>query len=153
MDTSQKAVGFILSQIDEEGKWRPARYGSIPLNDRESRYSQPKLELYGLFHALCAWRKYIISLKNFHMEVDAKYIKGMISSPDMQPNAAMNRWIQGILLFNFTLIHIPGTKFQGPDTLSHQDLGENETPPPEEYDNSWLDEMSLLANIPDQEAI
>lgn len=36
VDTSQKAVGFILSQIDEEGKWRPARYGSILLNDRES---------------------------------------------------------------------------------------------------------------------
>ncbi len=87
------------------------------------------------------------------MEVDAEYIKGMISSPDIQSNVAMNRWIQGILLIDFTLIHIPGTKFQGPDALSHRDLGENETPPPEEYDDSWLDEMSLLANIPDQEAI
>ncbi len=27
------------------------------------------------------------------------------------------------------------------------------TPPPEEYDDSWLDEMSLLAHIPNQEAI
>lgn len=111
------------------------------------------MELYGLFRALHAWRKYIIGLENFHVKVDAKYIKGMISSPDMQPNAAMNRWIQGILLFDFTLIHIPGTKFRGPDALSCRDLGENETPPPEEYDDSWLDEMSLLANIPDQEAI
>ncbi len=49
VDTSQKAVGFILSQIDETGKRQPAGYGSIPLNERESRYFQPKLKLYGLF--------------------------------------------------------------------------------------------------------
>ncbi len=37
--------------------------------------------------------------------------------------------------------------------MSCRDLGENETPPLEEYDDSWLDEMSLLANIPNQEAL
>ncbi len=36
VDTSQKAVVFILSQEDEHGQRRPARYGSIPLNERES---------------------------------------------------------------------------------------------------------------------
>jgi hypothetical protein len=49
VDSSKIAVGFILSQEDENGRKRPARYGSIPMNERESRYSQPKLELYGLF--------------------------------------------------------------------------------------------------------
>ena len=43
VDSSIIAVGFILSQLDEMGKKRPARYGSIPMNERESRYSQPKL--------------------------------------------------------------------------------------------------------------
>ncbi len=56
------------------------------------------------------------------MEVDAKYIKGMLEAPDLQPNAAMNRWIQGILLFDFTLIHVPGARFKGPDALSRRDL-------------------------------
>ncbi|SJL18083.1 uncharacterized protein ARMOST_21655 [Armillaria ostoyae] len=149
VNTSQKAVGFILSQEDEHGRRRPARYGSIPLNERESRYSQPKLELYGLFRALHAWRKYIIGLNNFHVEVDAKYIKGMLIAPDMQPNAAINRWIQGILLFDFNLIHVPGTKFKGPDALSQRDLGPEEEPPAPEYDDSWLDDMALLAYQPD----
>ncbi|CAL1710341.1 unnamed protein product [Somion occarium] len=49
VDSSYIAVGFILSQRDEQGHKRPARYGSIPMNEREARYSQPKLELYGLF--------------------------------------------------------------------------------------------------------
>ncbi len=133
VDTSQKAVRFILSQIDEEEKCRPARYGSLPLNEWEAHYSQPKLEVYRLFRALWAWGNFIISVENLHIEVYARYIKGMVSAPDMQPNATMNHWIQGILLFDFTLIHIPGDKFWGPDALSRWDLGENETPPAEEY--------------------
>ncbi len=153
VDTSLKAVGFILSQLDENGKRRPARYGSIPLNDRESRYSQPKLELYGLFRALRSWRRFIIGLDNFKVEVDAKYIKGMLESPDLQPNAAMNWWIQGILLFNFTLIHVPGVRFKGPDALSRRDLAEDEEEPPEEYDDSWLDDIVLLAQFPDKEPL
>ena len=55
VDTSYIAVGMVLSQMDENGKRRPARYGSIILKNQETRYSQPKLELYGLFRALREW--------------------------------------------------------------------------------------------------
>ena len=55
VDSSYIAVGFILSQEDDKGRKRPACYGSIPMNEREARYSQPKLELYGLFRALRAY--------------------------------------------------------------------------------------------------
>ena len=75
VDTSYTAIGIILLQIDEEGRRRPARYGSIPINDRESRYSQPKLELYGLFRALRHYRLYLIGVKNLHVEVDARISK------------------------------------------------------------------------------
>ncbi len=110
VDTSYIAVGMVLSQIDENGKRRPARYGSIILKNQETRYSQPKLELYGLFRALREWRIYLIGAKKLQVEVDAKYIKGMLDQPDLMPNAPMNRWIQGILLFDFELIHVPATK-------------------------------------------
>ena len=36
VDSSHIAVGFILYQLDEEGHKRPARYGSLPMNERES---------------------------------------------------------------------------------------------------------------------
>ena len=38
VDSSYVAVGFILSQLDDEGKRRPARYGSLPMSEVESRY-------------------------------------------------------------------------------------------------------------------
>ena len=51
VDTSQIAVGFLLCQCDAENPRirHFARFGSITLNDHESHFSQPKLELYGLF--------------------------------------------------------------------------------------------------------
>jgi transposase InsO family protein len=149
VDTSLHAVGMILSQLDEQGRKRPARYGSIPMNERESRYSQPKLELYGLFRALRAYRIYLIGVKNLHVEVDAKYIKGMLNEPDLQPNAAINRWIQGILMFDFTLIHVPAAKHVGPDALSRRPLGEGEKVRDE--DDSWLDDIALFTKTIEHE--
>lgn len=150
VDTSKTAVGFILSQKDHTGKKHPARYGSIPMNEREARYSQPKLELYGLFRALRAFRLYLVGAKKLEVEVDAKYIKGMLKDPDLQPNASINRWIQGILLFDFELIHVPAERHKGPDALSRRELGDGEVI--EEHDDSWLDDIALFTSDPhDQE--
>jgi hypothetical protein len=63
------------------------------LTEVESCYSQAKLELYSLFRALHAVHVFIFSMKNLTVDIDAKYIMGMINNPDLQPNATMNRWI------------------------------------------------------------
>ncbi|CAK5266388.1 unnamed protein product, partial [Mycena citricolor] len=99
VDTSQIAVGFLLAQCDPNTPSRRfyARFGSITLNDREARFSQPKLELYGLFRALRSWKLHLIGLRNLVVEVDARYIKGMLRNPDLSPSASINRWILAIL--------------------------------------------------------
>ena len=38
-------------------------------------------------------------------------------NPDISPSASMNRWILAILMFHFTLVHVPGTHHT-PDGLS-----------------------------------
>ena len=141
VDTSKEAVGIVLLQIDEDGKRRPARYGSIPLNTVEAGYSQPKLELYGLYRGLRAFRLFLVGVKNLIVEVDAKYIKGMLNAPDLLPNAAMNRWIQGIMLFDFVLKHVPGKTHLAADALSRRPLAEGEEIV--EDDDEWLDNIAL----------
>ena len=126
VDSSYIAVGFILSQLDESNKRVPARYGSLPFNERESRYSQPKLELYGVYRALRHWRLFLFNIRRLILEVDAKYIKEMLNNPDLQPNATINRWIQGILLFDFELQHVPADKHRGPDALSRKEPTEED---------------------------
>ncbi|KIK49856.1 hypothetical protein GYMLUDRAFT_253500 [Collybiopsis luxurians FD-317 M1] len=44
----------------------------------------------------------------------------MLEHPDEVPNAAINRWIEQILMFHFELRHIPGKK-HGSDGLSRRD--------------------------------
>ena len=60
------------------------------MNEREAHYSQPKLELYGLYHMRHHFRLYIIGVKNLIIEVDAKYIKEILNHPDLQPNTVIN---------------------------------------------------------------
>ena len=106
VDTLVIAVGFILSQEGEDGKCYPNHFGSISLMSMESQYSQAKLRLYGLFRSLQAVWVFIFGVTNLAVEMDAKYVKGMINNPDLQPNTTINQWIASILLFHFKLHHI-----------------------------------------------
>jgi hypothetical protein len=111
------------------------------MSERELRYSQPKLELFGLYQALQHWCLYIIGVKNLTVEVDAKYIQDLLNNLNLRPDTAVNRWIQGILMFHFVLIHVPATKIQGPDALSRCELVEREDISSD--DDVWLHEIAL----------
>ena len=55
VDTSPIAISFHLCQCDDidPRKQYYARFGSIMFHNQESWFSQPKLELYGLYRSLC----------------------------------------------------------------------------------------------------
>jgi hypothetical protein len=143
VDTSYIAVGFILAQCDpKDTKFRHfAKFGSLTLNEREGRFSQPKLELYGLYRALRALKLYLLGVRNLIVEVDAKFIKGMLANPDIAPSASINRWILGILMFHFTLVHVPGTH-HGPDGLSRRRRQPDDEEEPEDDFEDWIDQVN-----------
>jgi hypothetical protein len=116
------------------------------LNEREANYPQPKLELYGLFHSLCATRLYIISVKKLVVKVDAKYIQGMLNNPNIQPNTTGNCWIAGILLFDFKLVHVPGATHR-PNGLSRQPAQPDDPPKPEDNYEDWIDQAYRFMHI------
>jgi hypothetical protein len=142
VDTSYIAVGYLLCQCDKEDPKKRyfARFGSITLNEREARFSQPKLELYGLYRSLRTLRLYLIGLRNLIVEVDAKYIKGMLANPDIVPSASINRWILSILMFHFELVHVPGA-FHGPDGLSRRKPQPGDKPEPDDDFDDWIDQV------------
>ena len=139
VDSSYIAVGFILYQLGADGKRRPARFGSITWNERESRYSQAKIELFGLYRALRAWRIYLVGVQNLVVEVDAKYIKDMLNNPDLVPSASINRWIAGIMLFPITLRHVPATAHHAADGLSRRPRADNEAAEDAEEPEEFID--------------
>ncbi|KAJ2923964.1 hypothetical protein H1R20_g13126, partial [Candolleomyces eurysporus] len=107
VDSSHIAIGYILSQMGANNLRYLSRFGSITWNEQEHCYSQAKIKLFGLLCALKDVRIYIIAVKKLVVKTDTRYIKGMINNPDIQPNATINCWIAGILLFDFELRHIP----------------------------------------------
>ena len=72
--------------------------------------------------------------------MDAKFIKGMLNSPALYPNDAINHWISTILLFDLKLVHIPAAKHTGADSLSRRPRAV-EDPDAEEPDKleDWID--------------
>ena len=146
VDSSIHGIGFILSQEDEKGRRAPARYGSLPLTQGASNYGQSKLELYGLMRALRHFRAFIVGVKNLVVEVDAASIKGMLDHPDIQASTLINRWIQGVQQFDFTLAHVPAYKHKGPDALSRRPYTEQDSS--EESDpDGWVDEIALFTQV------
>jgi hypothetical protein len=138
VNTSNIAIRFILLQVGEDVKHYLSQFGSIALTEVESHYSQAKLELYGLFRMLCAVHIFIFGVKNLTVEVDAKYIKGMINNPDLQPNMTINQWIVGILLFSFKLVHVSAIKHNSVDGLSRR-LPVEEDPMEDSDYEDWID--------------
>jgi hypothetical protein len=119
----------------------------LSLTEVESRYSQAKLELYGLFQTLRAVHIFIFWVVNFTEEMDTKYIKGIANNPDLQPNVTINQWIADILLFNFHLVHIPTTHHTGADGLSCCPAAENDLPEDDDF-KDWLDRAySFLVSL------
>ena len=72
VNTSSIAVGYLLCQCDVDNPCicRYTCFSSITLNDHESCFPQPKLELYGLFHALCLLKLYLIGIWNLIVEIN-----------------------------------------------------------------------------------
>ncbi|EJU00384.1 hypothetical protein DACRYDRAFT_36175, partial [Dacryopinax primogenitus] len=93
-------------------------FGSLAWNNIKSQYSQPKLELYGLYHTLQALQVFLIGAPQFIIKVDVSCIKGMLNNLDQQCAAALNCWVSGIHQFDCDLVHIPAEKHTGPDGLS-----------------------------------
>ena len=103
VDSSFLAVGWIVHQLDEQGCRKPSRYSSISWTECKAQYSQSKLELHGFFHALKSLHLHLVGLPMFHLKVDAKYIKGMLNNPDIQPNNMIN---PGLLGFYFSTLNL-----------------------------------------------
>jgi hypothetical protein len=78
-----------------------------------------------------------VGVKKLVVEMDARYIKGMLNAPDLQPNAAMNRWIFAILLYTFELVHVPAVDHKAADGLSRRPMAEDDTE--DEEDEEWID--------------
>lgn len=144
IDSSQQGCGVELAQMGVDGKRYPARFLSLYFNEVQQRYSQPKLELYGVFVGLRAVRHYIHSTR-FILEVDCTSIKQMINNPVI-PNGSEGRWCWYIKMNDFILEHVPADKHKVPDGLSRRERSSADTQSdtdPEDWLDHYCGEVAL----------
>ncbi|GLB41124.1 putative transposition, RNA-mediated [Lyophyllum shimeji] len=146
VDSCTNGAGWILQQISNREK-RPALFGSVTFNEVESRYSQPKCELYGVFRAVKDLRHRIWGI-HFRIDADAKFLTEMIKNPDL-PNAPMTRWVSYLSLFDFTINHVPALSHKAADGLSRRKRSpdDSDDEDAEKYLDSFVNKSTYVHRV------
>ncbi|KAL3688565.1 hypothetical protein R1sor_014874 [Riccia sorocarpa] len=116
VDTSPRAIGWVIGQDDADGVRFAGRFGAKILAGRQRDYPQVKRELWGVYTALRTDRNFLIGAVVM-LETDCLPLFGMIANCST-PDITMLRWIAYIRNFNPGLKHIAGKENVVTDMLS-----------------------------------
>ena len=114
-DASSRAVGAVLSQLDDEKREHPIHYASRTLNDAEKNYSAYEREALGIIFALKKFRHYLLCQK-FTLYTDHQALKYVINMRD--PHGRIARWMSLFSEFDFEIVYRSGEKNSNADFLS-----------------------------------
>ena len=118
-DASPYATGAVLSQLCDDGKWRPVGFVSKSLSETEGNYAIHDKELLLVIRGLEEWwhilegTKHKVEILNDHQNLT--YFRTA-----QNLNHCQARWSLYLSRFDFELIHCPGRHSAKPDALSRQ---------------------------------
>ena len=125
-DSSNWAVGGVLSQYDDKGVLHPAAYFSKKNLPAECNYPIHDKELLAVIRCLDEWDAELRSTKDpFLILTDHRNLEHFMQS--RQLNERQIRWAYKLSRYNYELKYRPGAKAVLPDALSRrdQDIPEN----------------------------
>ena len=127
-DASEKGIGAVLSQTDDQGEDHPVIFYSRKLLPRETRYSTIEKECLGIVSALKHFDVYLLG-RHFTIITDHRALKYLHKMRNA--NSRLTRWALAVQPFNFDIIHKPGEQNGNADGLSRQawddDMKEEDT--------------------------
>ena len=113
-DSSQTAVGAVLSQV-QEGQERVIAYFSKALTDCELNYCVTRKELLAVIRALEKFHSYVYGSKTL-IRTDNSAVSWALKLK--APNGQMARWLNQLGMYDLTIVHRPGTQHRNADALS-----------------------------------
>ena len=136
-DASMKGLGAVLSQEDNQGKYRVISFASHALKPFERsmwNYSLAKLELLALKWAICdKFRDYLIGSK-FTVLTDNNPLMYVRTS---HLGAAQIRWLSDLVLFDFDLKYHVGKLNQAADALSRSPVNPESSSESSHDEEEW----------------
>jgi len=115
LDASSTGLGYILSNINEDGSETSLYYGGRSITRTEWNYSATHLELVALLDVLKAFHSYLVN-NEFEIVTDyisLTYLKNLRSGPSKLATASVQ-----LSLFKFKVNHLAGRKNSAADALS-----------------------------------
>ena len=142
-DASDFAMGAVLSQKLEDGKWHPVAFMSKSFKDEQEAYEIHDKELLAIMTALREWRHFLVGAKHkTEVLTDHNNLLYFRNAQKLKPRQA--RWALELEEFDIILKHRPGRLSGKPDALSRRaDHGEARQEPKEQT----LLGPELFANI------
>jgi len=119
VDTSDYAMGGVLSMECEDRLWRPVAFLSKSLNEIERNYEIYDKEMLAIIRGLENWR-HLLEGAQFKFEIwtDHKNLEYFMKAQKL--NRRQAQWALYLSRFDFTLKHVPGTKMGKADGLSRR---------------------------------
>ena len=114
-DASNRGVGAVLSQRDDDGNERPIAYYSRKLLPREERYSTVEKECLAIKVATNTFRVYLLG-KPFVIQTDHRSLEWLDRLKDN--NARLTRWSLALQPYNFKVQYRSGKTNTNADALS-----------------------------------
>ncbi|KAF9750344.1 Retrovirus-related Pol polyprotein from transposon 17.6, partial [Nosema granulosis] len=118
-------LGAILLQENTDGKWVPIQWASKTLTPTERRYTISEKEMYAVLFGIKKFESDLRGSK-FHLMTDHKALAEIRCKPYFENNR-INRWIENIQEFDFTIEYVKGELMTDADALSRQFESENNT--------------------------
>jgi len=118
-DASQYVCSGILSQQDEDGKWKAIAYGSKTMKPAECNYDVHDKELLPIVQALKEWRRYLKgSGQHFRVLTDHQNMIRFTTTKEL--TGRQIRWSEVLSGFDFKIEYRPGREGGKPDTLTRR---------------------------------
>jgi hypothetical protein len=118
-DASNFAIATILSQLDNEGKWRLVVFLSRSLNNAERNYEIYDKEMLAIMHGFYEWAHYLKGNDEI-TEVLTDHQNLTFFRKPQNLNRRQARWIMDLQEYNFTIKHQPGKANMKADLLSQR---------------------------------
>ena len=114
-DASDRGVGAVLAQRDENNCDHPVAYFSRKLRPREQRYSTVEKECLAIRLGVEAFRVYLLG-RQFHVQTDHRALQWLDRLKES--NARLTRWSLALQPYQFVVEHRAGTSNANADALS-----------------------------------
>jgi hypothetical protein len=159
-----EGAGLIIAAVDSSGiGWgccvmqcsrkdpslrHPARFESGVWNSAEQKYDAGKRECLGILKALRKLKPWLYGVY-FQLEIDANTLVHQLNKAASDlPNSVMTRWLSWIHLFDFDVIHVPGKRHSGPDSLSRRPVSAIDSNENFDDDDDMIDKAFFMAFAP-----